>query len=113
MQEIDYRAGEMFNLKTYTQDMGKFAKWWHDLTTKKDSYLNDSFVTDVKKIEVIDNPSFYANISDNSFKQYGDELYINECDMAAFKSFGVNLKLSSACKFIGTTFPPHICASGP
>ena len=87
VQEIDYRAGEMFNLKTYTQDMGKFAKWWHDLTTKKDSYLNDSFVTDVKKIEVIDNPSFYANISDNSFKQYGDELYINECDMAAFKTF--------------------------
>lgn len=87
VQEIDYRAGNMFHLKTYTQDMGKIAKWWHDHTAKKDSYLNDTFVTDVKYIEVIDNPSFYANISDNSFKQYGDELYINECDMAAFKDF--------------------------
>ena len=88
VQELDYRAGDMFHLKKYTTEgMSKIAKWWHDLTTKDDSYLKDDFNTECEKIQVIRDPSAYANIAENSYKQYSDELYINECDMAAFKDF--------------------------
>lgn len=84
-QEIDFSYKDMFNLKTYTQDLKGISKWWHNLTTKKDSYLNDSFITNAKKIQVVDNPSLYANMADSFYKQYGDELLINECDMEQFK----------------------------
>lgn len=85
--EINYRASDMFHLKKYEQNLSGIAKWWDDLFTKNDSYLYDDFNIDGKVIEVIRDPSAYANIDSNSYKQYGDQLYINECDMKDFTDF--------------------------
>lgn len=86
-KEINYRSSDMFHLKKYEQNLSGIAKWWDDLFTKNDSYLYDDFNIDGKVIEVIRDPSAYANINSNSYKQYGDQLYINECDMKAFTDF--------------------------
>lgn len=82
MIEYDYK--NVYCFKTYTEDLSGIAKWWHDISTKDDTYLNDTFVTEMKRIEVITDPSQYSTEAKCAGKS--NSLFINECDLPAFAS---------------------------
>lgn len=89
-REIKYVSSDFFSLESYTENLKGIAKWWHNLTISKDSYLNAEFADKIKKIEVIENPSKYGAIQPSEYFIKSNELFINECDLPAFSTFCYN-----------------------
>ena len=86
-QNIDYTSKDMFDLKTYETNLTGIAKWWFNYFIDDDSYLKENFVTEIKKIQVIDNPSVYSNIPSSHKESVSKDLCINVCDLDAFSKF--------------------------
>ena len=85
---IDYTDKDLFNLQTYEMSYGKYKKnFWQWLTSDKNTYLEEDFMTDIKKIEVIKNPALYSSISDSFYEEFSKKLVINVCDLDAFSEF--------------------------
>jgi len=86
-QNIDYSYKDMFDLRTYESNLSGFAKWWHDWFVDDDSYLKENFLTEISKIQVIENPKEYATISEDLKEHYSKNLCINVCDLENFSKF--------------------------
>lgn len=85
---IDYTHKDLFNLETYAMTNGIPKKsLWQMLFGDDDSYLEEDFMTEIKKIEVIENPALYSNMSDALYSEYSKKLVMNACDLEDFSEF--------------------------
>ena len=85
---IDYTDKDLYNLKTYAETHNISKKsWLRRLFGDDDSYLEKDFMTEIKMIEVIENPLVYADMSDSLFEQLSNKLVMNACDLTEFSGF--------------------------
>ena len=85
---IDYTDKDLYNLKTYAETHNISKKsWLRRLFGDDDSYLEKDFMTEIKMIEVIENPLVYADMSDSPFEQLSNKLVMNACDLTNFSDF--------------------------
>ena len=96
--ELDYTAGKMLQMSTYTSDLSSFEKWFLKISQKNDSYLFEDF--DAKGCEEFSviggegdyNLDYYINLPFDKYAEAANELYIGRNDMVHFKNVCQNAK---------------------